>query len=175
VQEIKTLLALASNTSTKFDKFITASLFESKYRSADLLWHDTYFNNRYITNLIGGKDFHVGRKDRSIIGMNVKILARGGYRYTPVDYAKSILQKQVVTISQLPYHESLPGFFRVDSGISFRRNNPKCAWVVMFDIQNVTDRRNVFRQKYVYSEGEITSHYIYSLGLVPVFNFRVEF
>jgi hypothetical protein len=154
---------------------ITASLFESKYRSGDMLWHDTYFNNRYITNVIGGKDFHVGLNNRSVIGVNGKILARGGYRYTPVDYEKSILQKHIVTISQLPYHESLPGFFRIDAGISYRRNNPKSAWVIMLDIQNVTDRENVFRKQFVYSEGKITSYYIYSLGMVPVFNFRVEF
>jgi len=45
----------------------------------------------------------------------------------------------------------------------------------MLDIQNVTNRNNVFRKRYVYSEGEITSYYIYSLGMVPVFTFRVEF
>jgi len=154
---------------------ITASLFESKFRSADVLWHDTYFNNRYVTNLIGGKDIHFGLKERSVIGLNAKMLARGGYRYTPVDYEKSLIQKNIVTISQLPYHESLPGFFRIDGGISYRRNNPKSSWIVMLDIQNVTNRNNVFRKRYVYSEGEITSYYIYSLGMVPVFTFRVEF
>jgi hypothetical protein len=154
---------------------LTASLFESKYRSGDKLWHDTYYNNRYVTNLIGGKDFHVGRDDRSVIGINAKILARGGYRYTPVDFERSLIQRRVVYIAQLPYYESLPGFFRADAGISFRKNNPKSSWIVMLDVQNVTDRRNIFRKNYVYSDGKVSAYYIYSLGMVPVFNFRVEF
>lgn len=154
---------------------VTASLFESKYRSADGYWHDTYFNNRYVTNIIGGKDFHVGTSNRSVIGINGRILARGGYRYTPVDIQKSLLQKTIVTQNQLSYHESLPGFFRADAGISYRKNNPKSSWIVMLDIQNFTNRKNVFRKRYNYSDGEITWYYIYSLGIVPVFNFRIEF
>jgi len=47
--------------------------------------------------------------------------------------------------------------------------------MLMLDIQNITDMENVFRKRYVYTEQGVTSYYIYSLGVVPVFNFRVEF
>ena len=45
----------------------------------------------------------------------------------------------------------------------------------MLDIQNATNRKNVFRRRFTYENGKIVSNDILSLGIVPVFNFRVEF
>jgi hypothetical protein len=154
---------------------LTASLFDSKYMPGDMQWHNTYYNSRYAFNFLGGRDFHVGRNKQNIIGLNAKFLSRGGYRYTPVDYEKSLSEKKVVTIASKPYSESLPDFLRVDAGVSFRKNNTGSSWILMLDIQNVADRENVFRKRYVYTEHGVTSYYIYSLGVVPVFNFRIEF
>jgi len=45
----------------------------------------------------------------------------------------------------------------------------------MLDIQNATNHKNVFKRKYIYDKGEILQKDILSLGIVPVFNFRLEF
>jgi hypothetical protein len=45
----------------------------------------------------------------------------------------------------------------------------------MIDIQNLTGRKNVFRKKFSYSSGTIVESNVYSLGTVPVLNFRIEF
>ena len=168
-------LTLDKSFTKSYYILFTASLFDSKYMPGDMQWHNTYYNSRYALNFLGGKDFHVGRNRQNIIGINAKLLSRGGYRYTPVDYEKSMLEKKIVTVSSQPYSESLPDFMRADAGISFRKNNNRSSWILMLDIQNITDRENVFRKRYVYTEQGVTSYYIYSLGVVPVFNFRVEF
>lgn len=153
----------------------TLSFFKSEYLAGDNIWHPTYYNNRFLFNFLGGKEIPVGNRKQNSIGINAKVLFRGGYRYTPVDIKKLIAQKRIVTIPSMAYESSLPNFFRVDAGLSFRQNNLKNSWVAMIDIQNITNRENVFRKRFYYANNEVTSNFVYSLGMVPVFNFRIEF
>jgi hypothetical protein len=154
---------------------LTGSLFNSKYKAGDHMWYNTYYNTRYVANILVGKDFPIGNGKRSAIGINAKYVVRGGYRYTPVDVSKSINSKRIISDVSKTYESQLPAFIRLDGGISFRRNNPRFSWILMLDIQNATNRENVFRKKFYYNGGAIGSTNVYSLGIVPVFNFRVEF
>lgn len=45
----------------------------------------------------------------------------------------------------------------------------------MLDIQNAGNHKNVFRRRFNFENGQIVSNDVLSLGIVPVFNFRVEF
>jgi hypothetical protein len=154
---------------------ITGSLFNSWYKSGDQHRYNTYYNTRYVSNLLFGKDFYVGKNKSNSIGINSKCVIRGGYRYTPVDLAKSLKSKRIVYQTSATYENQLPDFIRLDAGINFRRNHPHYSWIVMLDIQNATNHRNVFRRKFSYENGKIISTDVLSLGIIPVFNFRVEF
>jgi hypothetical protein len=45
----------------------------------------------------------------------------------------------------------------------------------MLDIQNAANHKNVFRRRFTWENGGIVSTDVLSLGIIPVFNFRVEF
>jgi outer membrane receptor protein involved in Fe transport len=154
---------------------VTGSFFNSKYKAGDQHWYNTYYNTRFVTNLLAGKDFPVGSDHRSSIGINTKFTIRGGYRYTPVDISKSLKSKKIVSDVSKTYASQLPEFTRLDVGINFRRNNPRFSWILMLDIQNATNRENVLRKRFFYENGQISSYEELSLGIVPVLNFRVEF
>lgn len=154
---------------------ITGSVFNSKYKAGDHRWYNTYYNTRYVTNLLIGKDFPFGMGNRNSIGINAKYVIRGGYRYTPVDIPKSLKSKKIISDVSRTYESQLPAYIRLDAGINFRRNNPRFSWILMLDIQNATNRENVFRKKFFYQNGQIGFYEELSLGIVPVFNFRVEF
>ena len=154
---------------------LTGSLFDSWYIPGDQHKYNTYYNTGYVSNILTGKDFYVGKNKRNSIGINAKYVFRGGYRYTPVDVIKTVKAKRIVFNSSATYESQLPDFWRLDAGINFRRNHNRYAWVIMLDIQNVTDHENVFRRRFTYENGKIVSTDILSLGIVPVFNFRVEF
>jgi hypothetical protein len=64
---------------------------------------------------------------------------------------------------------------RIDAGINFRRNNPGVSWIVMVDVQNVTNRKNVFRTRFNYENNTVVTKFDYSIGIVPVVNIRLEF
>jgi hypothetical protein len=168
-------LTIERSFSGNFYFLLTGSLFDSKYKPGDGRWYNTYYNTIFVSNLLIGKDFYFGNKKRNSIGINAKYLIRGGYRYTPVDKAASVKAKRIIPDYTKTYAEQLPEFLRIDGGINFRRNNPGFSWIVMLDVQNVTDRNNTFRKRFSYKNGEISTTYDYSIGMVPVFNFRIEF
>ena len=153
----------------------TVSLFNSKYRPGDGKWYNTYYNTGYVSNILAGKDFYFGKEKRNSIGLNAKILFRGGYRYTPVNIARSLKLKRIIYDSAQTYGAQLPDFLRIDAGINFRRNNPGYSWMIMMDVQNVFNRRNVFRKRFSFENGVVVTKNVYSLGTVPVINLRIEF
>jgi hypothetical protein len=154
---------------------ITASLFNSWYKAGDRKQYNTYYNTRYVTNLLMGKDFYVGKNKRNSIGLNSKYVLRGGYRFTPVDEAKSMKSRRIIYNNSETYASQLPDFIRLDVGINYRRNHPRFSWIIMLDVQNATNRKNVFKRRFTYENNRIVSTDVLSLGMVPVFNFRVEF
>lgn len=154
---------------------VTASLFNSTYVAGDQRRYNTYYNTRYVTNILCGKDFYVGKNKRNTIGVNGKFLMRGGYRYTPVDLKRSAKYNRLLYNTTSTYVSQLPPFIRLDAGISFRKNNPRYSWIIMLDVQNVTDRHNIFRRRFSWQSRSLVVKEDVSIGIVPVFNLRVEF
>ncbi|MEI6142638.1 MAG: TonB-dependent receptor [Mariniphaga sp.] len=168
-------LTLEKDFTHNYYFLLTASIFSSKYKGPDGNWYNTYYNNRFIYNLTGGKEFQVGKERQNTIGFNLKTLIRGGFRYTPVDQALSIKNKRVVYNISETYGERLPAYQRLDAGLSFRLNKPKRAWIFMADIQNVTNRKNIYRMKFAYQSGKIVESTSKSIGIIPVATIKVEF
>jgi hypothetical protein len=151
----------------------TTSLFNSKYRAEDRVWRNTTYNVNYVLNALGGKEFVVGKKKNNIIGVNAKLIWRGGNRVTPVDLQKSIAANETVYQEDKAYTEKLPDYFRIDFGVSFRRNKKKYSWIFAFDAQNLINRHNVAARIYNPETQMIETRT--NLGIVPVFSWKVEF
>jgi len=67
-----------------FYGMITATLFKSEYRDAQGQWHHTRHDRGYITNILGGKEWLVGRGRKNVFGLNGRLTMMGGDRYTPM-------------------------------------------------------------------------------------------
>ena len=67
-----------------FYGMITATLFKSEYRDAQGQWHHSRHDRRYITNILGGKEWMVGKTKKNVFGINVRFTLMGGDRYTPI-------------------------------------------------------------------------------------------
>jgi len=63
---------------------ITATLFKSEYRDAQGQWHHTRHDRGYITNILGGKEWMVGKGRKNVFGLNGRLTMMGGDRYTPM-------------------------------------------------------------------------------------------
>ena len=63
---------------------ITATLFKSEYRDAQGQWHHSRHDRRYITNILGGKEWMIGKAKKNVFGINGRLTMMGGDRYTPI-------------------------------------------------------------------------------------------
>ena len=67
-----------------FYGMLTATLFKSEYRDAQGEWHHSRHDRGYITNILGGKEWMVGKSRKNVLGVNGRLTLMGGDRYTPI-------------------------------------------------------------------------------------------
>ncbi len=152
---------------------ITSSLYNSKYTAANGVERNTRFNGNYILNILGGKEFKVGKQKTNLIGANLRILWAGGNRYTPVNEAQSQLEGKAIYYENQRFAAQAPDYFRTDLRVSYRKNRPRASYILSLDIQNVTNRLNVYNQ--YYDEETRSIKISTQTGLIPVLNYRIEF
>lgn len=147
------------------------SLYESKYTGSNTIEKNTAFNGRFIFNTLFGKEIKINTKNT--IAFDSKISLAGGRRYTPIDLeASRLIQKQVVYVDQ-SFDKQFDTYFRIDFKVTYRRSGKKINQEWFIDIQNISNRKNVFIQGYDALKGDIVTQY--QLGFFPNFNYRVNF
>ncbi len=151
----------------------TGSLFESNYTAIDGKTYGTRFNGNYQANVLGGKEFSVGKKGNKTLGVNTKFILSGGNRYTPVDFEASKIAGYEIRKTDQPFAARTPAYARIDLGLSYRINTNSLTHTIMLDFQNLTNRQNTYAQFYN-SETEKLESYTLT-GFFPNFNYRIEF
>lgn len=155
---------------------LTGTLYESKYKGSDGIERNTAFNSSYVCNILLGKEFKLGKEKRNAITFDVKMTRAGGRYYTPVDLDASIAAGQeVLQGDDQAFSEQLPDFFRLDvkTGITFNSKTRKLSQSLMFDIQNVTNNKNVFAQRYNTTSQTVNT--VYQIGFFPNFIYKIQF
>lgn len=152
----------------------SGSLYDSKYEALDGTWRNTRYNGQYSTTFTGGKEFTLSEKHKSrVIGMNIKLIYSGGFYDTPIDLYRSQQTGTAQYNEANAFTDKMPDYFRTDIGISLKRNFTKWTSKVSLDIQNVSNRKNVFNKYYDAETGTIK--YNYQAPLIPVLSYRVQF
>jgi hypothetical protein len=152
---------------------VTGSLYESKYTPIDGIEYNTRFNGNYQLNLLGGKEIKMGKKKKNILGINAKFILAGGNRYTPVDVEASQETGEAVYLYDQAFGERAGTYYRFDLGLSYKINKSKLTHTIMLDIQNITNRLNVFAKYFDEDTNQVETYY--QNGFFPVFNYRIEF
>lgn len=155
---------------------MTGTIYESKYKGSDGVEHNTAFNGNYVYNILGGKDFKIGKEKRNVFSVGVKMTQAGGRYYTPVDLEASQASKvQVLQGDDKAFSQRNPDFFRLDvkTGFTFNSKKSKLSQTLSFDIQNVTNNKNVFAQRYNPLTNKINT--AYQIGFFPNFVYKIQF
>lgn len=155
---------------------VTGSLFDSKYKGSDGVERNTAFNGKYVYNILIGKELKIGKEKRNAITLDIKMTQAGGRYYTPVDLAASqALQDEVPMGDAYLFSQRYPDFFRLDVKTSFVINSKKrnVAQSLYFDIQNITNNKNVFAIRYNRVTNSINTGY--QIGFFPNFGYKVQF
>lgn len=154
---------------------LTGSLYDSKFTAQSGETYGTRFNGNYQVNILGGKEFSMGKKKekRNIFGINGKFVLSGGNRFTPIDLDASRAKGETVIFADRRFEDRSGVYYRFDLGISYRINKKRMTHTIMFDIQNITNRLNVNYKYYDEDTGNIEIET--QTGLFPNLNYRVEF
>ncbi|KAA3650563.1 MAG: TonB-dependent receptor [Bacteroidetes bacterium] len=151
----------------------TGSIFDSKYKANNGKTYNTRFNANYRFSLLGGKEYAVGKDDKNLFSMNFKGIWAGGNRYTPIDLESSKLSGQEVKFEDRQYQYKVPNYWRIDITASYRVNRVKVAHILSLQVQNVTNRENVFG--FNYNNYTKTIEEEYQFGILPILKYRLEF
>lgn len=150
----------------------TASVYDSKYIGSDGIERNTAFNGKYVLNILAGKEWNVGSRNK--FSLDVKYTNAGGRVYTPIDLDASNLAGSEVK-STNEYSAFYDTYFRMDVKLGYVINSAKrkLAQTISLDIQNVSNHKNVFSQNYNSNEKSINT--TYQLGLFPNVVYKVQF
>ena len=127
---------------------MTGSLYNSFYTPKDGNEYNTRFNGNFQLNLLGGKEFKVGKRKTNIIGLNGKVVLSGGNRFTPIDIEASKAQGEDIRFTDHRFESRAGTYYRFDIGISYKINKKKTTHSIMLDIQNITNHLNIYTQFY---------------------------
>ena len=155
---------------------INTSLFKSEYQTNTKEWYQTRYSSNYNLVLIGGKEYHFGKKANRTLGLNAKLLLNGALRYTPIDAVASRAAQESI-YSAIPYTEHLPTYWRADVGINYSWFKKRLVHGLSLNIQNVTNRSNVSNRFEFYNETtkQVERRENTQLSLIPILSYRIEF
>ncbi len=158
-----------------FYGLLTGSLFQSKFTGSDGVERNTGFNNQYVLNVLAGKEFQLGKAKRSSISFDFKLTNAGGRFYTPVDLEASKLANLEVKDESRAFEERYDPYFRLDFKVGFRMNSKKLKMNQQFflDFQNITNRENVFINRYNNRTNEVNT--VLQSGFFPDILYRIQF
>lgn len=120
---------------------VTASLFDSRYRGGDGVWRPTRFDQRYAVNALVGREWRLGA--RRLLGANVRLVAVGGERRSPVDEAASRAHEAVVYDETRAFAERFPAVWLLDLTLTYRIDGRRLAQVWALQLKNALAAKDV--------------------------------
>jgi hypothetical protein len=148
---------------------ITGSLYDSKYTAYDGIERNGKFNGNYALNTLFGYEWEIGK--RNLLSTNAKFAYMGGKRDLPMRYVNK--GDAIIYDYTNAYANHVPAYFRIDLNVNLKHNYKRSAIELYFEINNVTNHKNVWIKRFNVSRNE--EEYIYQWGLMPMLGFRLYF
>jgi Carboxypeptidase regulatory-like domain/TonB-dependent Receptor Plug Domain len=152
----------------------TASVFEAKYKGSDGIERDSPFNNGYVFNILGGKEFKVG-SGRNVLFVDSRLSTAGGRHYTPVDLPASQAAGYEILQDDHAFSQQYDAYFRMDVkfGMKLNSSRKKVSHQFYIDLQNVTNNKNVFSREYNRLTNSVNQ--VDQIGFFPDFGYKLQF
>lgn len=171
-------LTLEKFLSKGFYFLATVSVYDSKYEGSDGVLRSTAFDSKYISNLVGGKEFRLNGKNtqakyKTWISVDTKLTAAGGMRYTPVDIAKSAEEGYTVYDEAQAFSKQFTDYFRLDLRVAYRLDARKVSHELALDVQNITNHKNPIYMQFNPKTGQ--DEFMYQLEFFPMAQYRIIF
>jgi hypothetical protein len=150
---------------------LSASLYNSLYKTQENKWRNTLYNGNANLTLTVGKEYEL--KKNRMLGINIRSIYGGGLRATPINLEESIRDNETVLDENRAFEEQNPAYFRTDLRVSLKWNRPKSTSTLALDVQNLTNRKNIYGNYFEPMSGEIET--AYQSPMIPLISYRIEF
>lgn len=150
---------------------VNTSIYDSKYKGGDGVERNTAFNGAYTLNALAG--YEIRFNEKATLTIDGKLGMAGGKRYQRIDIEESTIQNKAVFDESSIFELKFDDYMRVDMKIGFRFNSKKLTQEWAFDVQNLTNKKNIFRE--VYDPGSQEIKYEYQIGFFPVGLYKITF
>jgi hypothetical protein len=160
-------LTIQKKLAENFYGLIGASYFHSQYKSADDVWRDRIYDNRFIFSAEGGY------KPNYFWEFSMRWIYAGGRPYTPFNIEESqklnrgVLDETRINGERYEAYHSLN--IRIDKRFAFSGSN----LVLYLSIWNVYNRENV--ASIYWNQTENKPEIVYQWGMLPIFGVEYEF
>ncbi|MDD4776994.1 MAG: TonB-dependent receptor [Fermentimonas sp.] len=151
---------------------LTASLYDSKYKGGDNIWHNTRYNGNYVANALFGKEFFFKENNR-VLDFNIRLSVSGGERYTPALKDETESQKRIIEDESRAYENQFPAMVYLDFGLNYRINHKKASSLFSVNIKNLAGTPVYEGIDYNLKTGEIQISQ--STFILPVLSYKIEF
>ena len=151
---------------------VTSSLYESFYTASNDETYNTAFNGNYTFNALAGYEFRFA-DDKLALTVDGNFTMNGGRRYTPVLLEESILAGEEVRDASQIFGAKYDDYIRGDIRVAIKVIGQKVTQEWAIDVQNFTNRRNIFYQEYSPSSESIKT--TYQTGILPIGQYRIYF
>lgn len=159
---------------------VTASLYNSKYKTLEGLDRNTRFNNNYLFNFLVGKDFvKLGKKQNKTLGINTKFFIVGGQTYIPLlrdnngGLAVDPANNRYYDFKKA-YDKRMQPIYSLNLSVSYKINRQHVTHEFYLDLQNIADERGKLDEYYDANEpGKVG--YVTQIFFFPNLMYKVYF
>lgn len=176
-------LTLEKFFSKNFYGLLSGSIFSSEYRGSDGVWRNTIYDNKYIINILAGKEFPFGANKQNAAFVDLRFSTTGGKPYTPIDTLETFLQgnEEEIYFKNLRNSKSLRNFYQVDLKVGFRIVSNKLTHSFKIDLFNVLNIKNPLTVRYSERFNPLglvvqgREQVIYQRGFIPDITYTLQF
>ncbi len=152
---------------------ITGSLFQSRYKGGDNVWHNTRFSRNYITNFLIGKEWMAGRNKQNVFNANMRIGYQGGDRYSPINTAASQLQQDAIYDERNAYSQQLSPALLAHFTVSYKLNRKNISHEFAIKVLNATGYKEYYGHRYNFKTFTVDQNR--EPLMVPNLSYKIEF
>ncbi|WP_347923394.1 TonB-dependent receptor [Pontimicrobium sp. SW4] len=141
-------LTLEQYINNGFYYLISASIFDSKYKTDNQKWYNTRFNKNYLFNALAGKEFRIGKNKQNVLGLNLRLSIQGGDRYSIIDNTASVMEQDVIYNETTPFTEKAKTSFMTHFTMNYEWYKKKTTQKLSLKILNATNYKEFQGHRY---------------------------
>jgi len=152
---------------------LTTSIFKSSYTGGDGIWRSTVFDQRYIANILVGKEWISAETKNKVFNASARYTLMGGERLNPVLEQETLLQGETVEDFQNAFSISSAARNLLHLSFSYRVNHQKFSGIWSLQVLNALGSSEQFADQYNFKYQRIDSDS--EVLVIPNLSYKIEF